>query len=55
MADTDNVRGYRVGNPPVLPDGDRRFLVEELQKVSQALIASQSTQRMSGDLHDDSI
>lgn len=37
MADTDLIRPYKVGNAPSLPDSDRRYLADELQRVSQAI------------------
>lgn len=37
MADTDALRAYRVGDAPSLPDSDRRYLAEELKRVSIAI------------------
>jgi hypothetical protein len=37
MADTDVLRPYKVGDPPSLPDGDRRYLANELMRLSQAI------------------
>jgi hypothetical protein len=37
MADTDVLRAYKVGDVPTLPDSDKRYLAEELKRVSQAI------------------
>ena len=37
MPDTDVLRPYTVGNAPSLPNSDRRYLADELQRVSQAI------------------
>lgn len=41
MADADDLRCYRAKSP-VLPEGGRRYLAEELRKVSQSIGAVSS-------------
>lgn len=37
VADTDNLRAYRVGDAPSLPGSDRRYLADELKRVAEAI------------------
>ena len=37
MADTDKLRGYKVGDVPTLPGSDKRYLAEELKRASIAI------------------
>jgi hypothetical protein len=37
MADTDKLRAYKVGDTPTLPGSDKRYLSEELKRVSVAI------------------
>jgi hypothetical protein len=37
MADTDRLRDYRVGDNPTLPGSDKRYLQDELRRISDAI------------------
>lgn len=37
MADTDKLRAYKVGDVPTLPGSEKRYLAEELKRVSIAI------------------
>jgi hypothetical protein len=37
MADTDTLKQYTVGNPPMLPNSDKIYLSEELRKVQMSI------------------
>jgi len=37
MADTDKLRTYKVGEVPSLPGSDKRYLADELKRISEAI------------------
>ena len=37
MADTDRLRTYKVGEVPSLPGSDKRYLADELKRVSETI------------------
>ena len=37
MADTDKLRTYKVGEVPSLPGSDKRYLADELKRVSETI------------------
>jgi hypothetical protein len=37
LADSDVLRAYRTGDAPSLPDSDKRYLADELKRVSEAI------------------